>query len=396
MNHPNMAKFFSTAFFCFYSYINAHPIPDLPVFGKFQSNGNAIISVEIDTRCFAEDPEKMPFFTVGKFNELNASAKNQLVLQARNMLQQSLELRFSNQKWFSPEFKMKFTNRDGGKLSEEQLVFIEGKYATRLNADSGFYQIRSKDRAPYDLVFTNQIDGKPQRRVNVLFPSEESFRFDLGFIEESPPGTKAAANRLESAQYEKEKRQSREDAQSTFSSFARQGFVHVLPLGLDHILFVIGIFLLSRQWKPILYQVSIFTLAHTITLGLATLDLVSAPSHVVEPMIAASIAIVALENIFFPGYRNSRLVIVFVFGLIHGLGFAGALSAFNLQPASLAVGLLGFNLGVELGQIAVITLVYLATFWITDKVNYRKFIIIPISCIIGIAGVYWTIERIFI
>jgi hypothetical protein len=125
------------------------------------------------------------------------------------------------------------------------------------------------------------------------------------------------------------------------------------------------------------------------------LDLISAPSNVVEPIIAASIAVVALENIFFPGYRNSRLLIVFAFGLIHGLGFAGALSAFNLQPTSLAVGLLGFNLGVEFGQLAVIAIVYIATFWITDKQNYRKYIVIPLSALIGVAGIYWTIERVF-
>jgi hypothetical protein len=391
-----MTKFFATSLLFFFIHVGAHPVPDIPVSGKFQSNGNTTISVEIDTRCFAEDPEKVPFFTVGKFNKINTTAKKNLISEATNMIQKSLELRFGNHKWFTPDFQMKFINREGGELSEERLVFIEGKYDTRLSLDSDFYQIRSKQSAPYDLIFTNQIDGEPQRRVNVLFPAEESFRFDLSFIETTQPDSSAEINPAHATRTEEQKKQAVEDAQSTFISFARQGFVHVLPLGLDHILFVIGIFLLSRKWKPILYQVSIFTLAHTITLGLATLDLISAPSHVVEPMIAASIAVVALENIFFPGYRNSRLLIVFVFGLIHGLGFAGALSAFNLQPTSLAVGLLGFNLGVEFGQIAVIVLAFLATFWITDKGQYRKFIIIPISSLIGVAGIYWTVERIFL
>jgi hypothetical protein len=187
----------------------------------------------------------------------------------------------------------------------------------------------------------------------------------------------------------------REDARSTFYSFARQGFVHVLPLGLDHILFVLGLFFLSRKWKPILYQVSVFTVAHTITLGLATLELISAPSHVVEPIIAASIAVVALENIFFPNYRHSRLFIVFFFGLIHGLGFAGALSAFDLDPASLVIGLLGFNLGVEFGQLAVIAIAFFLTFWLKDEEKYRKIAVVPCSTLIALMGTYWTIERIF-
>ena len=182
---------------------------------------------------------------------------------------------------------------------------------------------------------------------------------------------------------------------STFLSFFRQGFVHVLPLGLDHILFVLGIFLLSRKFRPLILQVSVFTVAHTITLGLATLDLVSAPSNVVEPIIAASIAVVALENIFFPNYRHSRLFIVFFFGLIHGLGFAGALSAFDLDPTSLVIGLLGFNVGVEFGQLAVIAIVFVLSIWIKDEAKYRKLAVIPCSILIAVMGIFWTIERVF-
>ncbi|MBP52157.1 MAG: hypothetical protein CMI27_03320, partial [Opitutae bacterium] len=185
-----------------------------------------------------------------------------------------------------------------------------------------------------------------------------------------------------------------EDSQSTFFSFLRQGFVHVVPLGLDHILFVLGIYLLSRKWKPILLQVSVFTIAHTITLGLATLGMVSVPSNVVEPIIAASIAVVAIENIFFPGYRPHRLLVVFVFGLIHGLGFAGALSAFNLDSSSLLLGLLGFNIGVELGQLAVISMAALSTMKFSEK-DYRKLVVVPGSIVISIFGIYWTIERLF-
>ena len=244
------------------------------------------------------------------------------------------------------------------------------------------------------MIFTNQINGKPQRRVNVLFPEEESFKFDLSFID-AKPLAQPQVERAPGIIAEKSLEERREDARSTFYSFTRQGFVHVLPLGLAHILFVLGLFFLSRKWKPILYQVSVFTVAHTITLGLATLDLVSAPSNVVEPIIAASIAVVALENIFFPNYRHSRLLIVFFFGLIHGLGFAGALSAFDLDPTSLVIGLLGFNVGVEFGQLAVIAIVFVLTIWIKDEAQYRKLAVVPCSILIAVMGIYWTIERVF-
>ena len=374
--------------------LNGHPIPDIPVIGKFNSDGNCSIYTEIDTRSFAEDPEQVPFLTNSAFKKLSDSNKTDLILQAKSMIENALQIRFGNNDWYLPEFIFGFVEQDGGDLSEENIFVLQGQYDISLDKNSSSYQIRSLEDAPYDLVFTNQINGKPQRRVNVLFPNEESFKFDLSFIDGKP----IAQNEVEQKPVsiaEKNSKERKEDARSTFYSFTRQGFVHVLPLGLDHILFVLGLFFLSRKWKPILYKVSVFTVAHTITLGLATLELISAPAHVVEPIIAASIAVVALENIFFPNYRHSRLFIVFFFGLIHGLGFAGALSAFDLDPTSLLIGLLGFNVGVEFGQLAVITIVFFLTFWLKDETKYRKIAVVPCSILIALMGIYWTIERIF-
>ncbi len=384
-----------TLFFLLFSaLLKGHPIPDIPVIGKFNSDGNSSIYIEIDTRSFAEDPEQVPFLTSSTFKQLSDSNKTDLILQAKNLIENALQLRFGNNDWYLPEFKFDFVERNGEDLSEENIFVLQGQYDIFLDNNSTFYQIRSQDEAPYDLVFTNQINEKPQRRVNVLFPNEESFKFDLSFIDGKPIALKEVDQQSGSIT-EKSSEERRKDARSTFYSFTRQGFVHVLPLGLDHILFVLGLFFLSRKWKPILYQVSVFTVAHTITLGLATLELISAPSHVVEPIIAASIAVIALENIFFPNYRHSRLFIVFFFGLIHGLGFAGALSAFDLDPTSLVIGLLGFNIGVEFGQLAVIAITFVFTFWLKDETTYRKIAVVPCSILIALMGIYWTIERIF-
>ena len=372
----------------------SHPIPDIPILGSFYSNGNSSIIVEVDPRSFVEDPESVPFITESVFENLPDSNKSELLQKADQMILDAFDLRFGENPWFLPKFDLSFTQRDGKDLSEENIVVIEGRYDTVLESNASFYQIRSKEKAPYDLIFTNQINGKPQRRVNVLFPDEESFKFDLSFID-GKPLVQPKVEQESGIIAEKSMEERREDARSTFYSFTRQGFVHVLPLGLDHILFVLGLFFLSRKWKPILYQVSVFTVAHTITLGLATLELISAPSHVVEPIIAASIAVVALENIFFPNYRHSRLFIVFFFGLIHGLGFAGALSAFDLDPASLVIGLLGFNIGVEVGQLAVIAIAFVVTFWLKEEAQYRKLAVVPCSILIALMGIYWTIERIF-
>ena len=387
-----------TLFFRFFCSAYTHPIPDIPILGSFNSDGNSSIIIEIDPRSFAEDPESIPFITANAFKDFPDSNKTELLLKAQEMIRDAFDLRFGETSWFLPDFDLNFTEKDAGDLSEDNIVVIQGRHDTFLESNSTFYQIRAKEEAPYDLIFTNQIDGKPQRRVNVLFPGEESFKLDLGFIGTRPEPEAVKPSVIQPAKTiskEEQAEQRRADARSTFFSFTRQGFVHVLPLGLDHILFVLGLFFLSRKWKPIIYQVSVFTIAHTITLGLATLDLVAAPSHVVEPIIAASIAVVAIENIFFPGYRHVRLLVVFFFGLIHGLGFAGALSAFDLDPTSLVIGLLGFNVGVEFGQLAVIALVFGATFWLTEEKAYRKWVVVPGSALIALMGIYWTIERVF-
>jgi hypothetical protein len=162
---------------------------------------------------------------------------------------------------------------------------------------------------------------------------------------------------------------------------------------LDHILFVLGLFLLGRTWKPMLYQVSMFTLAHSVTLALSTLGRVNLPAKVVQPLIAATIALVALENLWKARYTHGRLLVVFVFGLIHGLGFASALQDLTIPKDALVAALVGFNVGVEGGQLAVIAGALLLTGWIRDQRNYRRWVAIPGSLAIGMVGVYWTVER---
>jgi hypothetical protein len=174
------------------------------------------------------------------------------------------------------------------------------------------------------------------------------------------------------------------------------GFTHILPLGLDHILFVLGLFLLSLQVKPLLVQVTAFTVAHTITLALSVYGVVSLPPTVVEPLIAASIVYVAVENIVTPRLHAWRPIVVFGFGLLHGMGFAGVLEEVGLPRTEFLAGLLSFNLGVELGQLAVIALAYGAVgHWFKAKPWYRRRVVIPASATIALVGAYWTVERVF-
>jgi hypothetical protein len=181
------------------------------------------------------------------------------------------------------------------------------------------------------------------------------------------------------------------------SIYLQLGFTHIIPLGFDHILFVLSLYLLNPKLKPILWQATAFTVAHTITLGLAMYQIIKPPASIVEPVIALSIVYVALENIFSPRLKVSRIGVVFLFGLVHGMGFASALTQLGLPQNSYLSSLLMFNLGVELGQITVI----LAAFFLiglpfSNKTFYRKKIVIPLSIIIAVIAAYWTVERFFL
>jgi HupE / UreJ protein len=180
------------------------------------------------------------------------------------------------------------------------------------------------------------------------------------------------------------------------SIYLQLGFTHILPLGLDHILFVLSLFLLNPALKPILMQATAFTVAHTITLGLAMYGVIKPPTNIVEPIIALSILYVALENIFSPRLKASRIGIVFLFGLIHGMGFASVLTELGLPKNGYFSSLIMFNIGVELGQITVILAAYLLLAKIFgSKPYYRKWIVIPLSIVIASIALFWTVQRVF-
>lgn len=180
-----------------------------------------------------------------------------------------------------------------------------------------------------------------------------------------------------------------------FFAYIPVGFDHIVPKGLDHILFVLGLFFLSTALRPLLWQVSAFTLAHTVTLALGALGYVSIPAAIVEPIIAASIVFVAVENILTTGLSRWRPFVVFGFGLLHGLGFASVLSEFGLPQGGFVPALIGFNLGVEFGQLAVILAAFLLVgYWFGNRPWYRARIANPASGAIAAVGAYWFVERV--
>ncbi len=183
-------------------------------------------------------------------------------------------------------------------------------------------------------------------------------------------------------------------------TFIEFGFHHIIPDGLDHVLFVIALYLNARSWGSLILQVTVFTVAHTISLLLASTGVVSVPAEVVEPLIAVSIAVLALEAIFLKGPAIWRLPVIFAFGLMHGLGF-GSLMAPALQSADISAGLVGITVGVELGHLIVLVATAGVAFGVRRLLKragrpdlYRPAFVVPIAAIITIVGLYWTLQRV--
>jgi hypothetical protein len=179
--------------------------------------------------------------------------------------------------------------------------------------------------------------------------------------------------------------------------YLRLGVRHIIPLGTDHILFVTSLCLLSTHIKTILWQATAFTVAHSVTLALSMKGILVAPGAIVEPVIALSIIFVAVENIFLRELRPWRIAIVFLFGLIHGLGFASALNEIGLPGNKFYTSILSFNAGVEIGQVIVIVCVFLFIIIPSGKKEwYRKFVVYPVSILIALIAAYWFIKRLMI
>jgi hypothetical protein len=186
----------------------------------------------------------------------------------------------------------------------------------------------------------------------------------------------------------------------TLGLYMSIGIGHILPDGADHILFVLAVFLASVRVKALVWQISAFTVAHTATLGLAAVGFITPSPAVVEPLIAFTIAFVAIENVVFREMAAWRPVVVFGFGLIHGLGFAGFFGELGLPPGQFWSALIGFNVGVEIGQLSVIAIAAVAGYALrralrdpAGEAGYRNWVVRPGSALIGLTGLWWGIAR---
>jgi hydrogenase/urease accessory protein HupE len=188
-------------------------------------------------------------------------------------------------------------------------------------------------------------------------------------------------------------------AWAVIRTFVPAGIEHIL-IGPDHVLFLIGLLLLGGSLRKLVVIVTAFTIGHSITLSLAALDIVSPPAHIVEPAIALSIVFVGADNLLVrraEAPRDIRALVAAVFGLVHGFGFASVLKEFGLPPTALGWSLFSFNLGVEIGQLAVVVIVATALAAIRRRsAVLGERLAVAGSVVVIAAGTYWFVERVFL
>jgi hydrogenase/urease accessory protein HupE len=225
------------------------------------------------------------------------------------------------------------------------------------------------------------------RELRQVLPAEIDNRRPFEMAEPPPGAYDASAARAEA--------RSQSNRGGGFLAFVWQGVLHILG-GLDHVLFVVTLVIAVRTRGELILIVSSFTVAHSISLVLGTFDLLTASPRLVEPLIALSIVYVAVENIVRRVPAARRPAVTFGFGLVHGLGFSSALRELGLPPRQLVAPLLGFNVGVELGQLAIVLPLLPLIVWLRgregSKLSFARIVLVT-NAVVAALACAWFVQR---
>lgn len=332
---------------------------------RIDSNRNfeATLRLDLDALALGIDPSTPPEEAAGFLVAMTDADFEKTEAALRSVLARRLRVRVDgNPMAFDLSFPQRRSRTESGPVEVFGLtVKLEGK------VPEGGQEIQlfaSRSFPAIELSFIDESTGRNE--FHICLPGEECPRIPLA-------GDASGLSKFQ---------------------FVALGFKHIVPLGVDHILFVFALFLGGRDMRTLLIQTALFTLAHSATLALSTFGVFSLPPRFVEPLIALSIGLVGLENVFKPqGVSRRRAAGVFAFGLLHGLGFAGVLAEAPLEQGSRLLALLLFNVGVELGQVAVLAGALLLSLPFRDPVSYRQRVERPLSMALAVVGVVWALTR---
>ena len=330
----------------------------------FQAN----MQLDLDALALGVAPDSDDAELVAVLAGLPESQLAELVDDLRSLLERRVRVLFDGVR---ADVRIEFPDRAGltRNASPPTFLGVRAWLAGTVPADAEHVSFRaSRAFAPVQLSILDERSGATAREPLARGDESTPFALDPASQQRAPVSSLRA-----SLQY------------------ARLGFLHIIPAGLDHMLFVLGLFLLSARLRPLLLQVSAFTLAHTVTLALSALGVVQLPASIVEPLIALSIAYVGIENAITDRLHSWRPMLVFAFGLLHGLGFAGVLGEIGLPQDQALSALLGFNIGVELGQLAFVAAVVGPVLLLRRAPDWAQKI--P-AYGIGTVAAAWTIERV--
>ena len=367
---PRISVIFLILFFAVSA--QAHDFQFTQIVVVFSAGGGyqADVSVDADALALGLDPSTDSAIVAARMAALTPAELEQATGRARQAVSEKVRLRFDGE-LHSPDTD--FPQYGTPAAQTAQVPTVLGTLA------------RMTGRVPAG-ADTLTVEATPDLKtiqLTIFDPAQSGqtfFTLDAG--ETSPPYVLGGGPQPES--------------QGVFTRYTILGFEHILPKGLDHILFVLGLFLLSTRFRPLLWQITAFTVAHSVTLALSMFEIVSLPSRLVESLIALSIAYVAVENVLTSELKPWRPAVVFAFGLLHGMGFAGVLRELGLPRDHFVPALIAFNVGVELGQLSVVALAFLFVGRFLGQPWYRKAIVIPASLAIAAVGLYWAVQRAFL
>jgi len=349
----------------------AHIFSVTRVSAVLKGDGVFVIDMRIDVDALALGVSSaVPHAEVAaSLRSLSAEERNRATQRARRTIQRRVRVRFDGRKVI-PD--VTFPDRDRKTINPDAKTSVLGGTARLRGTFPGeartFTFGASRAFNAIQLTIADEVHARSAKHV-------------LGAGEDSPPFLLHGITI--------------DNTGAVVGRYVLLGFEHILPEGLDHILFVLALYLLSVRLRPLLLQISAFTVAHSITLALSMGGVASLPSRIVEPLIAVSIAYVAMENVCVSNLKPWRPLVVFVFGLLHGMGFARVLRELGMPDGQFVSALVGFNVGVEFGQLAVVGLAFLALGWFRHRPWYRKRIVRPLSLGIALIGIFWAVERFF-
>ena len=370
---------FLAALWLFTSVARAHPLLFTETTLTLRENGTFQVDmiIDLDALALGAPQDNDDAELVAAIEALPPADRQELVARLARLFERRVRVRFDGQ---PTPFEVAFPDRGTPRATASEIPTILGLTAQLTGTvPSGATDVSFFASRAFSDVHLTVIDEAREVIVrSVLERGDRSDPFDL-----SGPGASTTAA-------------------STAGRYLRLGFNHIIPEGRDHILFVLGLFLFCRRLGPLVWQVTAFTAAHAVTLGLGTLEIISLSSRIVEPLIALSIVWIAIENILLRtddgqpagGANLRRVAVVFFFGLLHGLSFARVLTELELPEAEWLVALVTFNAGIELGQIGVIATALVTVGWFRRRPWYRDRVVVPASAGIALVGLFWTIERV--